>query len=77
MTRTMKASEFKAKCLSVLDEVQNSRATIVLTKRGRPVAQIGPVRQKPKALFGAMRGSVVFEGDIVSPVWDDRSMPKK
>jgi prevent-host-death family protein len=70
MTRHIKASEFKAKCLSLLDEVQNTGETIVVTKRGKPVAQLEAVRQKPKTLFGAMKGSVTILGDIVGPLGD-------
>lgn len=70
MTRHIKASEFKAKCLSLLDEVQDTGETIVVTKRGKPVAQLEPVRQKPKTLFGAMKGSVTILGDIVGPLGD-------
>ena len=73
MTRRIKASEFKAKCLSLLDEVQATGETIVVTKRGKPVAQIEPVKAKPKTLFGAMKGSVTILGDIVGPLgdWDE------
>jgi prevent-host-death family protein len=37
MSRMIKASEFKAKCLAVLDEVERTRRSVVITKRGRPV----------------------------------------
>ena len=70
MTRHIKASEFKAKCLSLLDEVQDTGETIVVTKRGKPVAQIQPVRRKPKTLFGAMKGHITIKGDIVGPLGD-------
>ena len=46
MSRTMKASEFKAKCLRLLDEVQHSRTEIVITKRGRPVARLVPAEEE-------------------------------
>ena len=46
--RTIKASEFKAKCLQLMDEVAESGEEIVITKFGKPVARLGPLRQKPK-----------------------------
>lgn len=70
MTRQIKASEFKAKCLSLLDEVRDTGETIVVTKRGKPVAELKPVRRRPKTLFGAMKGSVTILGDIVAPLGD-------
>lgn len=71
--RTIKASEFKAKCLHIMDEVAETGDPITITKKGTPVAQLVPVRRKPKTLFGIMKGSGVIIGDIISPVdeeWD-------
>jgi prevent-host-death family protein len=56
MTRHIKASELKAKCLGLLDEVAQSGETIVITKRGKPVAQLTPAPQPRKAIFGALKG---------------------
>jgi prevent-host-death family protein len=61
------AGEFKAKCLQLLDEVAEKREPLVITKFGRPVARILPM-PPPVKLRGAMKGSVLFEGDIVSPL---------
>ena len=68
--RTVPAGEFKAKCLSLLDEVASSGQRIVVTKRGRPVAQVVPVGDARKT---SLHGSIVHETDIVSPTgeaWD-------
>jgi len=64
---TIPASEFKAKCLQLLDEVARTREPLIVTKFGEPVAQLVPMAPKTK-LFGALKGSVVYEGDIISPV---------
>lgn len=69
---TIPAGEFKSKCLKLLDEVAERRKTLVITKRGRPVAQLIPMPAR-KSLFGAMKGSVIWMGDIISPIdveWD-------
>ena len=64
---TIGAGEFKAKCLQLLDEVESTREPIVVTKFGKPVAKLVPM--PPAAdLFGALKGSVVYEGDIISPL---------
>ena len=64
------AGEFKAKCLALLDDVALTGQTLVVTKRGKPVAQVSPVEaQEPPDL----RGSVLWEKDIVAPIseeWD-------
>jgi len=74
MTKTMKASECKAKFLAVLDEVAATGEPVTVTKNGKPVGQIVPLREKPKTLFGALKGSFTIVGDIVSPQepdWDE------
>ena len=47
-TRTMKASEFKAKCLQLMDEVADGGGEIVITKNGKPVSRLVPYRERPQ-----------------------------
>ena len=66
--RHVPAGEFKARCLALLDEVADTGAELVVTKYGRPVAKVIPVGKvdgKP------LEGSVLFEGDLVSPILED------
>ena len=65
--RTMKASEFKAKCLKLMDEVAASGDEIIITKNGRPISRLVPYREKPKSLFGIDRGRIEILGDIIAP----------
>lgn len=66
--RTIPAGQFKARCLALLDEVSSTGDQLVITKRGKPVARVLPVADiEPVDLFG----SVVWEGDILSPIDDD------
>jgi prevent-host-death family protein len=69
MTKTMAAGVFKAKCLKVMDEVQAKRISVVITKRGKPVAKIVPIDAKPEQdeIFGFMKGKGKITGDIVKP----------
>ena len=68
MTKTMKASECKAKFLGVLDEVASKHQRIIVTKNGKPVAEIVPFVQKPRTLLGALKGSVTILGDLDEPL---------
>jgi prevent-host-death family protein len=68
MSRTIKASEFKAKCLAVLDEVERTRQTVVITKRGKPVAELVPHSAEKPALWGLLKDELFIEGDIISPI---------
>jgi prevent-host-death family protein len=71
---TIKAGEFKAKCLRLMDRVKETRESITITKRGVPVAKLVPAEEeKQKSLFGRLGGCVTFEKDIVAPLeegWD-------
>jgi prevent-host-death family protein len=68
MSEQIAAGEFKAKCLAVLDEVQQQRREIVITKRGRPVAKLVPIVDTPASFIGSMEGTMEIVGDIVSPI---------
>jgi prevent-host-death family protein len=60
-TLTINATEFKAKCLAILNDVETTGNTVTVTKRGRPVATIGPAKiKKFKSLKGCLEGIVVF-----------------
>lgn len=63
---TLAASEFKAKCLHLLDEVAESGQSLVITKRGRPVARVTPVAPSQKPLRGSWKGRIRIKGDIVN-----------
>jgi len=66
--KTIKASEFKAKCLALMDEVAETGQPLVITKHGKPVAQLGPVIKRASTLAGAHAGKIRILGDIISPI---------
>lgn len=63
---TIAASEFKAKCLRLLDDVAREGATLVITKHGRPIARLSPVSPPRKSMWGSWKGIVEIKGDIVN-----------
>lgn len=67
MQNTIGAGDFKAKCLQLLDDVAQTKESLVITKRGKPVARLVPILAEVD-LYGALAGSVVFEDDIISPL---------
>jgi antitoxin (DNA-binding transcriptional repressor) of toxin-antitoxin stability system len=63
--KTLTATEFKAKCLRILDELEPQG--IIILKRGRPVAKLTPLsRRRNEELIGLMKGKLVVKGDIFS-----------
>jgi prevent-host-death family protein len=73
--RVLSASEFKAKCLACLGEIERVGEPIVITRRGRPVAVLGPVkRSASKSPRDSWAGKMRIVGDIVnldtSVLWD-------
>lgn len=74
MGKTIGAAEFKASCLRVIDEMNQDREPVIITKRGKPVAVLSPVEtdEKPRSIIGAMRGSVLRFDDPFSPAADPK-----
>ena len=62
---TMPVSEFKAKCLQLLKDVETNGDRIVITKRGKPVAEVVPSKEVIRPLRGSWKDSVKILGDIV------------
>ncbi len=65
---TIPAGEFKAKCLHVIDDVNKKRQTVLVTKRGKPVAKIIPIQTERKNIFGCMKGTATIKGDLTKPI---------
>jgi len=68
--RYVAATDFKANCLRLMDEVAQQRRPIIITKRGKPVAKLVPVETEAIDLFGRMAGSIKICGDIINPIED-------
>ena len=69
-TKTIAAGTFKARCLAIMDEVAAKHQSVVITKRGKPVAKLVPVEQEKDDIFGFLKGkgTIEIKGDIVSPI---------
>jgi prevent-host-death family protein len=66
-------SEFKAKCLALLEQVRRTRQPIRITRHGKPIAEVvppSPVEDR-SAWMGSMKGKMEILGDIISPAADE------
>ena len=69
---TMSVSDFKARALKVLKRVDEEQQSVVLTRRGKPVAQVIPYRESSQPCQpGALAHLLTFEGDVVTPLGED------
>lgn len=70
--REVAISEFKAKCLSLVNQVNKTKTSLVITRRGVPVVEVVPAGPEPDQAnwLGSMAGIIKIKGDIVSPVID-------
>ncbi|MBI2339390.1 MAG: type II toxin-antitoxin system Phd/YefM family antitoxin [Deltaproteobacteria bacterium] len=70
---TIAISQFKATCLKLLERVKNTGESLVVTKKGVPIAMVAPPPKPPvkRSSYGCMKDSVTFIGDIVSPLGTD------
>ena len=64
----LSAGEFKTHCLKLMDLTRDKRETILITKRGVPIAKLIPYDDNPPPIFGFMKGSITIKGDILEPL---------
>ena len=64
----MAAGEFKAHCLQVMEDVRRTKRSVIITKRNVPIAELVPLSSKRPSLYGCMKGSVEFLGDVIRPI---------
>ena len=70
--KTVLISEFKAKCIQMLKEVQKNGKPLVVTRRGQPIARVEPVTKQGKApRLGQLKGWIKIKGDIVNTGFED------
>jgi antitoxin (DNA-binding transcriptional repressor) of toxin-antitoxin stability system len=69
----MAISKFKADCLAALKRVQRTRGPILVTRYGKPLAEIRPAPSvtRPRRWLGDLKGTARILGDIVSPASDE------
>jgi len=71
--QTISITDFKARCLALLQELSDTNESLVITKHGKPFAEVRPCKQDVETTLQKFRGSVVHCDDIVSPIeeeWD-------
>ena len=66
--RSIPAARFKARCLRIMDEVKARRETVLITKKGKPVARLVPADDSVRGVFGCLAGELEIRGDITAPV---------
>jgi prevent-host-death family protein len=68
MSRHIKASEFKAKCLALIDEVARTGTVVIITKNGKPIAELVPHRLRKQSARGILKNELFIAGNIISPI---------
>jgi prevent-host-death family protein len=66
--KTISAREFKARCLTLMDDVQDTREPLLITKGGKPVAKLVPAEDASDDFLGRLKGIIEVVGDIESPI---------
>lgn len=73
MGKKMKASQFKAECLHVMENVSKTGEPIIITKRNIPIAKLVAIEEKEKKIFGKLKDTITFKKDILESTgekWD-------
>ena len=66
--KTIAAGEFKARCLTLMEDVRSTREPLVVTKRGKPVVKLVPADDNKDDFIGRLEGVFRVVGDIESPI---------
>jgi prevent-host-death family protein len=69
-TYSIKAGAFKAKCLDLMDQVNEKHISITITKHGKAVARLVPIDQTPISYFGYLKDKITINADITKPIED-------
>jgi prevent-host-death family protein len=62
--KTIPAAAFKAKCLTLMEDVQSTRRPLIITKRGKPVAKLVPMDEVSDDFIGRLKGVFEVVGDL-------------
>ena len=75
MPETIAISKFKAKCLRLLDNVKKTGNSILVTRKGEPIALVTPPPPSPipDRWLGCMQDTIKIKGDIISPVLNEKA----
>lgn len=65
------AADFKARCLTLMEDVRSTREPLIITKRGEPVAKLVPLDDAKDEFFDRLKGVIKIVGDIESPIEED------
>ena len=71
--KQLSATEFKARCLALLENVRRTGEPVEITRHGKPVARIVPCTKDSAGFINPLKGSILFPKDIVAPTgehWD-------
>ena len=68
MPHIVTTTQFKATCLKLMDEIAVSGDSVIITKRGKPVAYLTSYAPPPRPILGAMKGRIQILGDIIEPI---------
>jgi prevent-host-death family protein len=71
--KTIGAGEFKTHCLKLIDEVNQTKQSITITKHGQAMAELIPIKEETYSLFGCLENTVEITGDIVEgtgEIWE-------
>lgn len=73
MLNKIAISQFKSHCLEIIDKLQTSQQSVIITKRNKPVAKIVAIFATKISLFGMLQGKAEIKGNILEPIdekWD-------
>jgi prevent-host-death family protein len=70
-TKTVPATKFKAHCLALLEEVRETRQSLLVTRHGKPLVEVSAYVSRDNDRVNPLKGSIIYQDDLISPI-DER-----
>lgn len=71
MKKEVAITEFKSHCLEILNNLEQTQSSIIITKRNKPIATVSPFSKSTPSIFGIFKNQIEIKGDIISPIDDE------
>lgn len=68
MIKKVAISEFKSHCLEILKNLEKTKASIIITKRNKPIATVYPFSKNKKSIFGLLKNKGEIKGDVIESI---------
>jgi len=72
MSNKVAIGDFQSHCLEIIEDLQRTHQSIIITKKNIPIAKLEPLEESKNSIIGMMKGKAKITGDIIRPIYDEK-----